>query len=280
MYKSSPSNPLLLKDSRNNRPNPREYPQTNDTSVTIIAPCERIAFLEKELVETKLQLACAMKSIDMLKLRLTGMRSADVETTGTSNTNRCALLCCANDGTVGNNANTHQENPTKSTHVPTSMNTPTSVPTSNPFSRKRKVDRVKRARLARTSANKVLNPGSCSSGVNLLVLAQFESNSSLMSLHRAATLNPNSCASGLNLMSGLQASCGISISELLESSQRNNSSALLLGSARSSSLSLLTHGGSSRKNMRLNIKTKNQGNKSNADWGVFEEVPCVISNIK
>jgi hypothetical protein len=273
-----PSNPLSLKDSGWHRltmdQSSREYPQTNNPSV-IDALQERIAFREKDLVEKRLQLACAKSSEDILKLELARMRSADAKATSNKST---SSLFGANEGAVGKNEDTHQENTAKIF----------SVPTTDPFSRKKNAYKVHRGR--RTST-KALNPGSCSSGMDLLALAQLGSNGSLSSLHRArrVVLNPNSCASGLNLVNGLQASnlgsmrsmlSGISASGLLRPSQRNNASsgslssgnnfALLLGNARIVSSSSLRRGNSSRNNTRLKSNTTTLGSKRNADWGVFE----------
>jgi len=268
MIKSVPSNVLTPNDSGEHRltinQSYRECPQTNDTSV-IDALQEQISFLRKELVETRLQLACAKSSEDILKLELATIKSAD--TNAPSNTYTCSFG--ANEA-AGNNENTHQES------------TPeiTSVPTADPMLRT-KVHRT------RTTSTKVLNPNSCSSGLNLLL--GLESNGSLASLQRAmrTVLNPNSCASGLNIMTGLQSfyhdsmlsmASGISASELLRASQRNNASnvsrssgnnlALLLGlgNARVLSSSSLRRGSSSRNNTRHN----NNNNRRNADWGGFD----------
>ena len=267
MSKQLPSNPLSLnkygEHSLNINQSHRDYPHTNNTPVTD-AVQERIAFLVTE--------SCAKSSEDILKLELARMKSVDVKATG----NKYTFSFGANEA-AGNNENMHQKNTPKII----------TVPTADPFSRKRNLEKVHRAR--RTS-RKVLNPASCSSGMDLLALAQIGSNGSgsLSSPNRArrTVLNPNSCASGLNLLNGLyhgsmrSISSGISASELLRASQQNNASsaslssgnifALLLGNARILSSSLLMRGISSRNSTRLNSNKNNQGNKRNADWGVSE----------
>ena len=194
----------------NNSSNPPSFEDSQDiglpakdTAKHLLALQERIAFLEKELVETKVQLACAATSAN------------------------------------------YRENASK----------PISVPTAAPFSLWRNVNGTKRARLAKTSGQRVLNPGSCSSGINLLA-----SCGSLTSIYRGATLNPNSCASGLDLLSGRQSFSSISsisLSMLFESGQRHLSSAHL-------TLSRLGRDGD------RNNRTNGQGSKVNAGWGVFE----------
>lgn len=94
------------------------------------------------------------------------------------------------------------------------------VPTTNPFLRKSRVHRA-----GRTMSGKVLKKGSCSSGINLLALAQLDpqggSMASLASLGlqrptrprmngprrngSSGMLNPDSCASGLDILAGLTA---------------------------------------------------------------------------
>mmetsp|Transcript_26563 Transcript_26563/g.48843 ORF Transcript_26563/g.48843 Transcript_26563/m.48843 type:complete len:268 (-) Transcript_26563:73-876(-) len=267
MNKPISSNPLSLNDSREHSLNinqsHRDYPQTNNSSVTD-AVQERITYLETE--------SCVKGSDDILMLELDRMRSADVKATS----NKYTFSFGANEAT-GNNENMHQKNTPKII----------TVPTADPFSRKKNAEKVHRARRTFT---KVLNPASCSSGMDLLALAQIGSNGSgsLSSPNRArrTVLNPNSCASGLNLLNGLyhgsmrSMSSGISASELLRASQQNNASsaslssgnifALLLGNARILSSSSLMRGSSSRNNTRLNSTRNNQGTKRNADWDVFE----------
>jgi hypothetical protein len=210
---NNPSNPSSFKDSRKSglpvkESNPREHPQKKDTGKELLALQQRIAFLEKELVETKVQLACATTGAD------------------------------------------YRENASK----------PISVPTAAPFLRRRNADETERARLARASAQKVLNPGSCSSGINLLA-----SSGSLMSIYRGATLNPNSCASGLDLLCGRQSFSsisGISLSMLFGSIQRRTSG------ARVSSSRLGRDG--DRNNCWLGGRMDSQSSNLNAGWGAFD----------
>ena len=137
---------------------------------------------------------------------------------------------------------------------------PFSVPTADPFLRRRGTEGTEHARLAKISNQRVLNPGSCSSGINLLA-----SSGSLVSIYRGATLNPNSCASGLDLLCGEQSVSsipGTSLRVFFGSSQRRLSGAHL-------SSSRLGPDGDTN-NRRFNTRTNSQGSKVNSDWGVFQ----------
>lgn len=231
----------------------------DDTSALAMnALQEHIHILEKELAETKLQLAAAKRSEGYLICELKKMRSVDGEAT--------------NDGTLFN----------QETH---------SVPTKDPFSRKKIADKVPHKR--RTSFTKVLNRGSCSSAMNLLALAQVDSNASMQSLYsgRRNILNPNSCASGLNLLIGIEGAqhddsmismssfVSASASSLPRASQRNvaskaslslgNNFALLFGNVSLRSSSSLRRINRSGSNARLNRRCHNQSSTSNADWDEF-----------
>lgn len=219
---------------------------------------ERIAFLEKELVETKLQLAQAKSSEDKLKLELARVRSSALAGATPSR---------ADMGTTGRNNESKRKSSSSNSKV-------VSVPTADAFSRKK-------ARRARP-----LNPGSCSSALNLMALVDHGSRSS--SLGRTSVLNPGSCASALNLLMGL------SVTPMATSS----SSHLLLGQDSSSSASprssnghfaallgelgsarLLSNSSFSRRN-GTNGATRRPGNSisirdgsnKNEGWDLFEQM--------
>jgi len=231
-------------------------PNIDNTSV-MDAMQERINFLENELVETRLKLACAKSSEDYLSLELTRMKSNE------------------------NNAHRQQQDSTRSIDA---------VPTFDPFLRKTKKN-TNKVPHKRRMPSKSLNPGSCSSAMNLMALAQLVSNGSMLSLHRQntkkkmSTLNPNSCASGLDLMLGLDGnsmlsmSSVVSLSKLLANQRGNNASlssgknfALLFGDVRLDSSASMRRNKSSKNDARLGNMMKSQDTKSNAEWDVFEKV--------
>lgn len=269
-------------DNQSQVPQAQESPRAEEgTSTPTSALQERIASLEKDLIETRLQLACAKSNEDYMRLELTNMSTALARATASPSACTTSSLFGA---AVGNESSCHH-----SINVGTTM----IVPTSNPIQRKTKNGEVRVHRARRTSS-KALNPGSCASGLDLLALAQLNPQTSMASsssfLHRSkktkTSLNPNSCASGLNLLAGLMGgglpsygnismlsmTSNISASQLLrgvvqQQQQRNgganpsnrgasrvpsgNNIALLLGNARILSSSSL-------------------GGNQNADWGVFE----------
>lgn len=231
-------------------------PTIDNTSV-MDAMQEQINFLENELVETRLKLAYAKSSEDYLRLELTRMKSNEI------------------------NAHRQQQDDTRSI---------VAVPTFEPFLRKTKKS-INKVPLKRRMPSKPLNPGSCSSAMNLMVLAQLGSNGSMMSLHhqnakkkkKKSTLNPNSCASGLDLMLGLDGNSMLSMSSVVSSSkllasQRGiNASlssgqnfALLFGNVRLNSSASMRRSRSRKNNARLANMMKNQVTKSNAEWDMFE----------
>lgn len=183
---------------------------------------ERVSFLEKQLVETKLQLADVLSDVDHCK---TTLKTA-----------------------------------------PTSV----AVPTADPFSR-RSAGGAKRAR---TSARKVLNPGSCSSGINLLtseLALEVGSRVSLEWASRASSaLDPSSrAASGLDLMMGSLASLSsVSLGLALRSAR---SGARLVGNARLMSLSYFDRDAGARDDGRLRgSAAESRASNRNADWDVIE----------
>eukprot|EP00581_Thalassiosira_minuscula_P033474 CAMPEP_0183769032 /NCGR_PEP_ID=MMETSP0739-20130205/20402_1 /TAXON_ID=385413 /ORGANISM="Thalassiosira miniscula, Strain CCMP1093" /LENGTH=269 /DNA_ID=CAMNT_0026008505 /DNA_START=77 /DNA_END=883 /DNA_ORIENTATION=+ len=250
---------------------PQEHPTTEEKPV-IDALQERIAFLERELVDARLQLACSKASEDHLKLQLSRMKS------GTTNAKTMDVDCRA---ARIDDCDSSQENIVQNsqqfyiaTGDPVVKDSPQGniqenlqqiyIPTGAPVFRK-KVDRVHRAR---RMSSKTLNKNSCASGLNLLTLSQKESSGSLMSrcFSKRSALNPNSCASGLNLLDGAGIDSVGSMSELLRSSGLSNTSLSFLGSARLLSSSSLRRGGSSRNNMRLGSRNIRCNGRGNAEW--------------
>mmetsp|Transcript_36163 Transcript_36163/g.77995 ORF Transcript_36163/g.77995 Transcript_36163/m.77995 type:complete len:235 (+) Transcript_36163:288-992(+) len=228
---------------------------TIDNTSVMDAMQERIHFLENELVETRLKLACAKSSQDYLSLELVKMKSNE------------------------NNAHLQQKDGTRSI---------VAVPTCDPFLRETKKN-TKKIPLKRRMPSKPLNPGSCSSAMNLMALAQLGSNGSMLSLHhhnakkKKSTLNPNSCASGLDLLFGLDGDSMLSMSSVVSSSKLRASQrginaslssgqnfALLFGNVRLNSSASMRRNRSSKNNARLCNMMKNQDTKSNAEWDVFE----------
>ena len=232
---------------------------------------ERIVHLERELVSAKLQLACAKSSEDHLKLDLAKTRLALAKATG------------------GNVSTFH----TESSRLDCAITKPTrfrNVDSANLLSRKSSRDELAsysdRLRKA-PHTKRLLNPGSCSSALNLFAEIDPPQNRSTdvsrgggaLSLHRSNRLNPNSCASGLNLMvaQGLQSlatSGRMSLSSSTPSSISRKSShdiALLIGSSRA--LLASSFSGRRRVGSRSNVSLSNnryhtQGSgKGNSEWG-------------
>jgi hypothetical protein len=163
---------------------------------------ERIAYLERELVSVKLQLACAKSSEDHLKLGLVKARLALAKAMG------------------GNVLTSHFE----SSPPDCVVNKPTMLQIddpANPLSRKTSRDELASYRPRKAPhTNMFLNPSSCASTTNLfakvdeplhrstdvdsrgggaLSLRRPTKPTNNSSSSRADRLNPNSCASGLNL---------------------------------------------------------------------------------
>lgn len=266
-----------------------EVPTTLVQSQTIQELEERIAFLEKELIETRLQLANARDSEECLKL--------EVSKLSRSNKANCSSSYPSSEEDWLLPAGDENRYVVVSTDDPFSRNSSSSNK-KNASSDKKQVHKARR-----TSTKTSLNPGSCSSGLNLLAMASLPpsmpsnvSMSSLLGLQRPPRggggsrrnlLNPNSCSSGLNLLlnpnscaSGLNLLMGPPGHDLLRSN-RNGSSGSglslsgLLGNARLLSSSSLNRrsggGGSSRNNVsRLNRTSQASNGNRNEEWGVFE----------
>lgn len=254
---------------------------------------ERVASLERELVETKLRLACARSSEDQLKLELKQTSSA---------------LAAATSGDGAASSRQGGALPDFADEIFQSRSNLLAVSTADPFSRKK----VHRAR--RPAAKQVLNPGSCSSALNLLALA---SQGSVQSLRRAAAatsavpdssvrdlftlaaaggsasslrrsrprLNPGSCASGIDLLamtlpappSSAQGQGVRDQGHLLQRGREGREFsdphlAALLGGARILSSSSFHRNGSrsSRNAMRMNNASQQGGSNRNAEWEFFE----------
>jgi len=237
---------------------------------------ERIADLERELVSTKLQLACAKCSIDSLEHQLAITSSSLFKATSSKVTASHSDTSRA-DGAENDRSILH--------YVDYAV---IEVPTANPHSRKTSGDDldVDRARKA-PHTKKVLNPGSCASALNLFSLidaplspsSEVDSrNGGALSLRRPTNnnrtdrLNPNSCASGLNLLEllGLPSLPAPSMLSLSSSMSRRSihDIALLFGNSSASSFSGRRRA-SSRNNARLgDNRCTNQGSaKGNAEWG-------------
>lgn len=231
---------------------------------------ERISNLERELVSTKLELACAKSSIDSLEHQLAMKTSALLKATGSESPHA--------DGAVNDLRSLRNV-----TH------TIIEVPLSNPLSRKKSGDELLLHRPQKVPhTNKIINPGSCASALNLFAeivaplnpSTEFDSRcEDALTLRRPTNnirsdrLNPNSCASGLNLLELLGLPSRTSSMMSLSSSMSRRASHdidLLLGRRRrlsSSSFSGRRRVGS-RNNARLgdNCRTQGSANK-NADWG-------------
>jgi hypothetical protein len=162
---------------------------------------ERIASLERELVSTKLQLACAKSTEDSLKHQLAKMRLALSKATS-SNVPASHSASSRADDAENDSSGLHRHN-----------NAIIEVPIGNPLSRKKSGDDLDVHRPRKVK--KVLNPGSCASALNLY--AEFDAPlhpspevdsrvGGELSLRRpvcnsrADRLNKNSCASALNLL--------------------------------------------------------------------------------
>jgi len=149
------------------------YGESPQPTSTVAALQERVVYLEMELVKTRMQLACARSSHDNLEVENTNMRS----------------LLGIEEGALRSNENTTQANnsQTRSITVPTA---------GGPFSPEN------------IHTSKILNPGSCSSALDLLGMSQIDSINSTDSMDSTLdhntrimpVLNPNSCSSGLNLI--------------------------------------------------------------------------------
>jgi hypothetical protein len=161
------------------------------------------------------------------------------------------------------------------------------VPTMNPFSRKKKT---------------VLNPGSCSSAINLLNAISLSSNvtiggSSIFDDNKSSSstvsyyyrvhksqrtkkvLNPGSCASGLNFMfdtdfddSQQRVGSMSDITFWFGGGGGNNNHALSSSlPRRSSTLTTTTSGGLRRSRNSITSSTRfNNNGKRNAEWGEFK----------
>ena len=229
MNRSLPTDKYPSQNDADLNQGPRQSSETNDSTpppptTEVLQLQDRIAFLERELIEARLQVAVAASSEDFMRLKLTKM-SAELAMAKEDNKNlRSASpshdldAADEDDAIIGNqNVLGHHHN----------INDSINVPTTNPFLRKSRVHRA-----GRQMSGKVLKKGSCSSGINLLALAQLDpqggSMSSLSSLGlqrptrpmmngarrngSSGVLNPDSCASGLNLLMGLTASGARSVS--------------------------------------------------------------------
>lgn len=246
---------------------------------------ERITSLERELVSTKLQLACAKSSEDSLKHQLAKMRLALSKATS-SNVTASHSESSRADGAENDSSGLHRLNFTI-----------IKVPTANPLSRKKSGDDldVHRAR----KAKKALNPGSCASALNLY--AEFDAplhpspevvshGGGELTLRRPACnnsvdrLNRNSCASALNLLKlhGLPVPTTSMMSLASSISKRSSPEfALLFGSLGPSSAPSFNGGrrvgnrnnptrvGSRNNPIRVgNNRYTNEGSsKGNAEWG-------------
>jgi hypothetical protein len=237
---------------------------------------ERIADLERELISTKLQLACAMSSMDSLEHQLAITTSALLKAKTSDNSNTDA-----------------PPPPLAATKV---------VPTANPFSSSETggddMDSSRRPR----KAMRMLNPGSCASALNLfseikdpprrLSTADGDSRDGghalRLSRGTAGRPNENSRASGLNLfenlldkeLPSLLTPSMLSLSSSAHIKKRSSHDiALLLGNRRPLSSSSLngrrTVGsrtnvrGGSRTNVRLGHSYQ-ENSKMNAEWGEFK----------
>lgn len=114
---------------------------------------ERITSLERELVSTKLQLACARSTEDSLKHQLAKMRLALSKATS-SNAPASHSASSRADGAENDSSGLHRLNYAI-----------IEVPTGNPLSRKKSGDDLDVHRPRKVK--KVLNPGSCASALNL-----------------------------------------------------------------------------------------------------------------
>ncbi len=272
----------------------------NDTTATIASLQARITSLERELVETRMELASSKSSEDYLRLQLSKMSARNPNSASSNNAQEVvlavAVAAAAESSSAQDNGSVDVEHARWFNQG--NVGEVRRVPTSDPFSRKSKT--VHRGR--KTTAKRVLNPGSCSSGLDLLALAQQAGSTSsgcailttARSVHslsrptKLGKLNPNSCASGLNLFADLQEAQATGAASSTSSGQhlmlrRNhqstsssngalNSLLLHLGNARILSASSLRRNGgaTSGNNMRSSGNSRQLGgSKRNADWDLF-----------
>lgn len=268
-----------------------EVPTTSVQAQTIQELEARIAFLEKELIETRLQLANTRESEECLKLEVSKLRRSSKANVGSSSPH------CSPEEDYLLSAGDENRCVVVSTDDPFSHNSSSKKYTS---SDKKQVHKARR-----TSAKTSLNPGSCSSALDLLAMADLspsmQSNASMSSLlglqrpqrggggggSRRNLLNPDSCSSGLNLLlnpnscaSGLNLLIDPQGHDLLRGNMNGSSGSGLslsglLGNARLLSNSSLNRrngiGGSSRNNMsRLNRTMQASNSNRNEEWDVFE----------
>ena len=209
----------------------------------------RIMSLEQELAATKQQLALSKCAQDSVMCELVKTNAALVKAT------------TSEDG-YPDNADTARTFNISGTKTVT-------VPTMNPFSRKE----------APTKKKTVLNPGSCSSAMDLLNIMSesFNTNHNEGSLIRGrtsqkrtatqASLNPGSCASALNLIdiNFDETQRAMRMSNITSSFDKSLSSFERL----SSSLPSNTNNGGLSRQSRGSNTSSNIG-KRNAEWGEFK----------
>lgn len=279
----------------------QEASATNTAKITSLQ--ERVNFLENELVSTRMELACSRSNEDHLRMQVSKLSAAlaakDLQPRRISEGEDLDEASSSSDEDLlmdEEYAASHRN--LLLNHV---IGDTYKVPTANPFLTRRNPDGTKVApHRARKTSCKALNPGSCSSGLDLLALAHVESSGSLTSAAASAmfgltrpkkagvsALNPNSCASGLNLLTmGLEGSSMASASQLLRNQSGLTSEggpsmgniAMLLGNARIlSGASLSRRGGvGSRTNVRQGSRGLglhrggNGGSTKNAEWDLFE----------
>ena len=218
---------------------------------------ERIMSLEQELAATKQELAATKQELAATKQQLALSKCAqDSLMCELVKTNAALVKATTSKDDDPANADTARTfNISESSSLGTAKTVTTLVPTVNPFSRKE----------TQTKKKTVLNPGSCSSAMDLLNIMSVSFNANngdgiirgRKSQRTTQTLNPGSCASALNLFADInleqsQSDYFLSSFERLSSSLPPNSNS----------------GGLSRLSRSSNTSS-NKG-KRNAEWGEFK----------
>jgi len=243
----------------------------------MLASTDKLRKKKQELVSTKLQLASDEIAKDNMACELVKTNAAALLAKGRTTRSEDDGIANFNHEAIGYTTKT--------------VTTMVVVPTMNPFSRKKK--------------KTVLNPGSCSSAMNLLNIRSLSSNvtlggssiddtkssSSTVYYHNVhkkkrstnkTNLNPGSCASALNLFDMVfdesQQQRGGSMSDITFRFGGGGGNNHALSSSlprRSSSLTTTTSGGlPHRRRSRSSINTSstrfNDNGKRNAEWGEFK----------
>ena len=222
---------------------------------------ERIMSLEQELAATKQELAATKQQLALSKCAQDSLMCELVKT------NAALVKATTSKDDDPANADTARTfNISESSSLGTAKTVTTLVPTVNPFSRKE----------TQTKKKTVLNPGSCSSAMDLLNIMSVSFNANngdgiirgRKSQRTTQTLNPGSCASALNLFADInleQSQSDLRMSDITHSFGNFLSSFERL----SSSLPPNSNSGGLSRLSRSSNTSSNKG-KRNAEWGEFK----------